>query len=283
MTHSNNSKPSLHGPHTSSSRIEALRNVVRILRSPYGCPWDREQTIESLKHALLEEASEAADAIDQNDHEHIQEELGDVLLIVFLMSQIAEGDGQFTIEDVLQTLYEKLVRRHPHVFGTEFAETSDTVRTRWQEIKTNLEGRARTDTSSKLDAVPRNLSPLLRAEKLQKKAAKAGFDWPSRSGPLGKLTEEVQELTKELSDESTIDSARVTDELGDILFSAINVGRHLGISADDALRSVNRKFERRFRHVEQEMSRAGVSMTSSEIERMEAYWQESKAIPKDPD
>lgn len=273
----------MYGPHTSASRIEALRNVVRILRSPYGCPWDREQTIASLKHALLEEASEAADAIDQNDHEHIQEELGDVLLIVFLMSQIAEGDGQFTIEDVLQTLYEKLVRRHPHVFGTEFAETSDSVRTRWEEIKTNLEGRAQTDTSSKLDAVPRNLSPLLRAEKLQKKAAKAGFDWPSRSGPLGKLTEEVQELTKELSDESTIDSGRVTDELGDIMFSAINVGRHLGISADDALRSVNRKFERRFRHVEQEMSRAGVSMSSSEIERMEVYWQESKAIPKDPD
>ncbi len=261
------------GPHTSASRIEALRNVIRVLRSPVGCPWDREQTVTSLKKSLLEEAFEAADAIDHSDDLHLQEELGDVLLILLLMSQIEEDQGVFSFEDVMSTLYDKLIRRHPHVFGEESVESSDDVKIRWKQIKKDVEGRIAPD--SVLSKVPVHLPPLLRAQKLQSLAAQSGFDWNSIEGPLDKIREEIQELSEELRN-AEIDTERVSDELGDVLFSVINVARHIGISADDALRKANRKFHERFMHVEQEMSSSGTEMKPENLDAMEAYWLSAK-------
>ncbi|TVQ25567.1 MAG: nucleoside triphosphate pyrophosphohydrolase [Spirochaetaceae bacterium] len=263
------------GPYTSASRMEALRNVIRILRSPKGCPWDREQTIESLKASLLEESFEAADAIDHGDSEHTKEELGDVLLIVLLMSQIAEDGGKFRFEDVMTELYAKLIRRHPHVFGDEAADNSGDVKTRWAEIKKHVEGREADE--SVLDSVPVNMSPILRSQKLQKKAAKAGFDWPGIDGPLDKIREEIAELEAEVSADA-IDRQGAANEIGDLLFSVVNLSRHLGISADDALRATNRRFSARFRHVEREMGRGGQEMSSDNLQLMEEHWQEAKKI-----
>lgn len=261
------------GPHTSASRMEALRNVIRVLRSPAGCPWDREQTVASLKKSLLEEAFEAADAIDHEDDPHIKEELGDVLLILLLMSQIEEDSGVFSFEDVMSSLYDKLIRRHPHVFGEESAGSSDDVKARWKQIKRDVEGRVVTE--SVLSAVPVNMSPLLRAQKLQKKAAQSGFDWNSVDGPLDKIAEEIQELTEELQN-AEIDTERVSDELGDVLFSVVNLSRHIGISADDALRKANRKFHRRFVYVERHMSDAGMEMKPDNLDTMESFWASAK-------
>ncbi len=255
--------------------MEALRNVIRVLRSPTGCPWDREQTLESLKASLLEESFEAADAIDHGDSDHTKEELGDVLLIVLLMSQIAEDAGSFRFEDVMTELYAKLIRRHPHVFGDEAAGNSGDVKTRWAEIKKHVEGRESGDSA--LDSVPVNMSPLLRSQKLQKKAAKAGFDWPGIDGPLDKIREEIAELEAEVSADR-VNRQGATDEIGDLLFSVVNLSRHLGISADDALRATNRRFSTRFRHVEREMIRGGQEMSPENLHAMEEHWQNAKKI-----
>jgi tetrapyrrole methylase family protein/MazG family protein len=271
-----------------------LHDIVTRLRGPDGCPWDREQTPASLRANLIEEAYECVEAVNEADPAHIQEELGDLYLLATMYAVIYEEQGSFSTADALETVSEKLVRRHPHVFGDATADTPDAVVTQWNDIKEQLEGRRRKD--SVLDGVSRALPPLERAWKLQKAAAKAGFDWPDSSGPWDKLAEEIAEARlacATLEDnasgttpmpvatvpagtpEATVRQA-LEDEIGDILFSVINVARHHQVDPALALHRTAEKFARRFRHVERRMRDSGQAMEPGKLAIMDGFWDEAK-------
>jgi len=242
-----------------------LYDVVARLRSPGGCPWDIEQTPASLRGDLIEETYECIEAIDEKNPAHIQEELGDIFLLVTMLSYMHEQNGDFSTADVLQTVSEKLIRRHPHVFGETKVKDSAEVLDNWTKIKVEQEGRKPKD--SILDEVSSGIPPLDRAWKLQKKAAKAGFDWPDVGGVIEKVKEELAEVT-EASD--------VEEELGDLLFSVINLCRYLKVEPSLALHRTNIKFINRFRHVEQKMRKTGQKMCQENLEIMDRYWNEAK-------
>lgn len=251
-----------------------LREIIAELRSPTGCPWDREQTHESLKKYLIEETYEVIDAINHEDIDHLIEELGDVLLQVMLHAQIGEDDGYFSIDDIIEGLSAKMIRRHPHVFGNGKADNAEEVVRNWQEIKKQEKGEV---PSSLLEGVSMALPNLLRAYELQKKAAKVGFDWQEITPALEKVKEELEEFVNEL-DGTDEGMARAKGEFGDLLFAFVNVARFLKIHPEEALFETNEKFTRRFQFVEEKVKDSGRTFEEHTLEQLDLYWDEAKLL-----
>ena len=252
--------------------FEGLYKIVSTLRNPGGCPWDQKQTPETLKSALIEEAFECIDAIEQGDPPHIKEELGDVMLLVSMILRIYEERGVFTKEDVFLEIGDKLIRRHPHVFAeTVIADPKEVVR-QWDQIKNDVEGRGKENT---LSEVPKNIPPLERSYRLQKKAAKRGFDWQEVSQVLTKLQEEINEF-QSLLDAPEPSPETLEEELGDILFTAVNLCRFMNFDPTLALHGANKKFIRRFGYVETRMKEESPRPSGEDPNRMEVLWKEAK-------
>jgi MazG family protein len=251
-------------------QLARLRAIMHRLRAPGGCPWDAEQTHESLVPNLIEEAYETVDTIQRGDHEHLKEELGDLLLQVIFHSELAEEAGRFNLDDVARGISDKLVRRHPHVFAQSDAATADAVLQQWDEIKRGEKG---DQQQPYLHGVGKGLPALLRAAKLQKKASKVGFDWPDEAGVLAKLREELHEL--EIAIQSG-DSAAANEELGDLLFSVVNLARFRKLDPEVLMASANTKFEDRFAAMEQSLQTQGLDLASASPDQMEQAWQAAK-------
>ncbi|MEW9702459.1 nucleoside triphosphate pyrophosphohydrolase [Paenibacillus sp. SI8] len=256
-----------------------LHEIVQILRSPEGCPWDREQTHASLRKNLIEEAYEVLETIDEDDPEHMCEELGDLLLQVMLHAQMEEETGAFTVYDVISTLNEKLIRRHPHVFGDHAAENADEALVNWNAMKAEEKRKKGIDVTkqSVLDGVPRDLPGLMKAWKLQKKAATVGFDWSEASEVLNKVEEELGELRQAMESQG---AAEKLEELGDLLFSIVNLARFLKVDPEEAIAQTNRKFVQRFSYIEEQLRLRGLSFEQTDLSEMEMYWQEAKKVTK---
>ncbi|MCW5964636.1 MAG: nucleoside triphosphate pyrophosphohydrolase [Bryobacterales bacterium] len=248
---------------------------MRKLRAPGGCPWDREQTLATLKPYLLEESYEVLEAIDRKDWPGLCEELGDLLLQPVFQARIAEDEGRFTVADSLDAIVEKLIRRHPHVFGEVDAPTAADVLRNWEQIKREekAESASGEPSGSMLDSVPRALPALAEAQRLTSRAAKVGFDWPSTEEVLDKFREEMAEFAEARAGG---DPARVEDELGDLLFVLVNLARFLKIDAEQALRGTSAKFRSRFAHIERRLSEQQREIHATSLEEMEALWQEAK-------
>ena len=253
----------------SSYGVEDLREIVRILRAPGGCPWDREQDHHSIRRNLLEEAYEAAEAIDEGNPEHLQEELGDVLLQVVFHARMEEEQGGFDLDDVADGICKKLIYRHPHVFGDVTVSGSGEVLQNWEELKKRE--KHQTTAADGVDSVARSLPGLWRAEKIQKKAAKVGFDWPDVSGALDKLSEELEELKIAVAE-----GTNVEEELGDLLFSAVNVSRFVKVDTEEALNGATDKFIGRFRKVEEEAARQGRALEGMSLAELDKLWEHAK-------
>ena len=261
-------------PPALGDKFRALVAVVQRLRSEDGCPWDRRQTPQSLLPYLLEETYEVMESVTADDPAALREELGDLLLHVVFQGCLAQDAGRFTLADSLDTVTGKLTRRHPHVFGDTTLEGGTTeVRRRWEAQKQREKGRA-----SLLDGVPRTLPALNRARRVQEKAASVGFDWPQADGVWAKVMEELDELRAACAAE---DAAAVQEEFGDVLFSLVNLGRFLELSAEDALRQAINKFEQRFRGIEQELARRGRNIEEATLEEMDAIWNRLRREGKD--
>lgn len=258
-------------PRKETYSLSDLLTLIRLLRSPEGCPWDRAQTHESLRSNFLEETHEAIEAINQKDMPHLKEELGDVLLQIVLHAEIAEEGGAFSFQDVLNALCEKLVTRHPHVFGAEAAGDPAEALSRWDAAKRAERGTQK--QSELLQSVPRSLPALMRAEKVQGRARRVGFDWPSVDGALAALDGETQELREAVA---AGDAAAIEEELGDVLFSAVNVGRFVKTDAEQALTQASDKFIRRFTRVEQLAQAAHIPMPGAPLEELDALWEQAK-------
>ena len=256
-----------------TSNFEELVRVMKRLRAPEGCPWDREQTHSSLKPYMLEEVYEALEAIDSEDDSELCKELGDVLLQVVFHAQIAEEEDRFTIEDVAGAIVEKLVRRHPHVFADAEVDNTEHVIANWEEIKKQERRDAGQQHPSHLDGIPKSLPALMRAQRVQARAARQGFDWREVGGALDKVEEEFAELRRENEAGST---DTVEDELGDLLFSLVNVSRFLHVDPEQALQRAIAKFEKRFRSVESALGEREQSMRDSTLEELDALWDEAK-------
>ena len=249
--------------------VRDLEEIVRILRAPGGCPWDAEQTHESIRRNFLEEAYEAVEAIDEKNPDHLKEELGDVLLQVLFHARMEQEAGRFNLDDVADGVCKKLIYRHPHVFGDVSVTGTGEVLTNWEELKRKEKGQA-TNTDA-LDAVARSLPALWRAEKVQKKAKKAGFDWPDVSGALDKLSEELEELRTAVAE-----GTNVEEELGDLLFSAVNVSRFVKVDTEEALNGATDKFIGRFRKVEEEVARQGRALEGMSLAELDKLWEHAK-------
>ena len=256
--------------------FEKLRWIMRRLLSPEGCPWDREQTHESLTQYLIEESYEVVDAVESGDFEHLKEELGDVALQVVFHAALAEREDRFDIDGVLETVCEKLIRRHPHVFGDTVADTSDKVLENWEQIK-KVEKADKKRDDSLVAGVPRHLPALQKAHRLQSRVSRVGFDWPSVQGALAKVREEFDELEDEIEERKP---ERLFHEMGDLLFALTNVARFLDIQPEEALQAANRRFVERFRHVESGASAQGRTLDGMTLEEMDALWEESKKKEK---
>jgi tetrapyrrole methylase family protein/MazG family protein len=252
--------------------FKTLYDIVTRLRAPGGCPWDREQDPVSLRGDLIEETYECIEAIDEQNPDHIREELGDLFLLATMLSYMHEEKSLFSVADVLQTVSEKLVRRHPHVFGDTKVKDSTEVLNNWAKIKVEQEGRKPKD--SVLDEVSAGLPPLDRAWKLQKKAAKAGFDWPNVEGVIEKIREELDEVVEAAASEEA--GERIEEELGDLLFSVVNLCRYRKVEPSVALRRTNSKFINRFKYVEKKMRETGQEMKPENLEIMDQYWNDAK-------
>jgi nucleoside triphosphate diphosphatase len=249
--------------------------LIARLRAPGGCPWDREQTHDTVKPMTIEEAYEVAHAIDEKDDAELAAELGDLLLQVVFHAKIAEDRGAFALCKVIETVAEKMVRRHPHVFGTDAASTAGEVLRNWEAIKAEERAQKGKDDDSMLDSVHKGLPAVMEAFQLTTKASRVGFDWPSAEGALAKLDEEALEL-REAVRAPAADSRHVAEEVGDLLFVAVNVARLTGVDPESALKAANRKFRRRFRHVEERLRGAGKTPAESTLEEMDRLWNEAK-------
>jgi MazG family protein len=265
-----------------SSPIERLRGVMARLRSPEGgCPWDIEQTFATIAPYTIEEAYEVADAIERQDFSDLREELGDLLLQPIYHAQMASEAGHFDIGDVIYGITEKLIRRHPHVFGDLDASDSDAAKGRWEAIKTEERAakaaRKGETTPSVLDDVATPLPALARAEKLTKRAAKVGFDWPDYASVRAKAVEELDEVDEAVA---AGDPAAAHEEIGDLLFAVVNLARHAGVDAEAALRDANLKFTRRFHYVEARCREDDIEPGNAGLERLDGYWNEIRKADK---
>jgi MazG family protein len=249
------------------SKFTDFVEIVKRLRKE--CPWDREQTNDSIKANTIEEAYEVVEAIDNKNYEELKKELGDLLLHVVFHTQIAEENNYFAIDDVIDSIQEKLIRRHPHVFGEVKVADSNEVKKNWEEIKL-MEGR-----ESVLEGVPHNLPALQRAHRLQEKAAKVGFDWEKKEDVWKKVIEEIEEMHQSETSES---KDHLEKEVGDVFFAMVNYARFLGINPEDALRRSNEKFIKRFNYVQKKVKETGKAINESNLEEMDKYWNESKKI-----
>ena len=256
-----------------SYNIHDLVEIMRLLRAPGGCPWDAEQTHESIKKNLIEETYEVIEAINKSDNELLCEELGDLLMQVVFHACMENEKGVFDFDDVCDGVCKKLIERHPHVFGETMVSGVDDVLTNWDHIKRKTKGQ-KTTTQSML-SVPRELPALMRATKLQKKAADVGFDWSDVSGALDKLQEEINELRQAVENNDRIN---MNEELGDVLFSAVNVSRFIKSDAEEALTAASDKFLSRFTTVEKLAGERGIDMKASELEELDKLWDEAKKI-----
>ncbi len=260
-----------------SKNFDELVAVMARLRAPGGCPWDREQTYESLAPYLLEEAFESFDAIQdatEGKPENLREELGDLLLQIIFHSQIAEEAGDFTIEEVCATITRKMILRHPHVFGDKKFDTASDVLQNWDELKKSERAVTKTDETVKdsiLEDVPLAFPALIEANKLTRKAAKVGFDWENKEQIFDKLREETEELKEAISVDENIE-----EEIGDLLFVVVNLARKLDVEPETALKKTNRKFRRRFKFIEIELKKRGKNLESSNLGEMDALWNEAK-------
>jgi tetrapyrrole methylase family protein / MazG family protein len=256
-------------------KLLKLIDIIATLRSPHGCPWDRKQTHKSLKPYVIEEAYEVLAALDENNPELLKEELGDLLLQIVLHAQLASENKKFNLADVIDTLNEKMIRRHPHVFAREKIKNVKGVLSRWEAIK-----RAEKNNSKKsfCDGIPDVLPALYRAEKTQKKAARVGFDWEAVDGAWQKVQEELKELKHETR-AKRVNKNRVIEELGDVLFSMVNVARKLHVDAEDALRLTTNKFMRRFEYIERKVLAKGKQIADCSLAELDRIWEESKKQP----
>jgi len=255
--------------------MDRLREIVAKLRAPDGCPWDREQTHATLRGSVIEEAYEVAEAIDRADDAHLREELGDLLLQVVMHAQIAEEQGRFHFDEIASGIAEKLVRRHPHVFGENKLATSDAVLVQWDEIKrAEREKKAdATHASSVLDGVSAALPALMRAEKIQKRAARVGFDWEDLHSVVEKIREETLEVETEIRSGQR---ERLADELGDLLYSVVNLTRKAGFDAELVLTRATEKFTARFQKLEREIARRGQTFAALTLAEMDVVWDDIK-------
>jgi MazG family protein len=274
---------------TAGQRFDQLVDVMRRLRAPDGCPWDRDQTLRSLRPFLLEETYEALDAIDRGDRADLKEELGDLLFEVVFLSRICEEAGDFSVGDAIETIATKLVRRHPHVFGdAERARTADEVLGRWEDLKREERAAAGTEPKATLAGVPKTLPGLLRAYEYGSRAASVGFDWERAADVISKIEEEIAEVREVLTASGGAPAAsgawgdpyaaseRVEEEVGDLLFAIANLSRKLGIEPETALRRANDKFAGRFTELERRFADRGESMKAAGLDALEAEWQRLK-------
>ncbi len=252
--------------------FQALVDIVSELRGPDGCPWDKKQTHQSLKPYLLEEAYEVLDELDSGDQDKLKEELGDLLFQVLIHAQLAKEAGNFSIEDVLQTIAEKMTRRHPHVFGGAVLNTPEEVLANWEQIKHAEKGGAK---SSALEGVPKRLPSLLRAHRLQEKAARLGFDHPTLESAFAKVLEETKEFEEAFLAGKT---AEMEEELGDLLFTLVNLARFIEVNPEEALQKTIMKFINRFRYIEKKIAEEGFSLKEASLEKMDALWEEAKGV-----
>tara|TARA_B100001778_G_scaffold299384_1_gene274128 strand:+ start:636 stop:1472 length:837 start_codon:yes stop_codon:yes gene_type:complete len=274
--------------------VEASRDITRLLdimaalRTPEtGCPWDLKQDFDSIKPYTIEEAYEVADAIERKDFDDLCDELGDLLLQVVFHARMAEEKGLFSFGDVVHAITAKMIRRHPHVFAVNAADTPEAVKIQWDEIKRQekaerAERRAKSGITEDFKAghlggVQRSFPALTEALKLQEHAARVGFDWSEPEPILAKFEEEIGELREALQSD---DKSRISDELGDLIFAAVNLARHTKTDPEQALRGTNTKFRRRFNHIEESLNASGETLDAATLERMEALWQDAKAIER---
>lgn len=256
--------------------ITALLEIMARLRAPDGCPWDREQTFETIAPYTIEEAYEVADAIERKDMPDLKDELGDLLFQAVYHAQMAQEAGAFSFADIVEAICTKMISRHPHVFGNAEIANAEAQTLAWEEYKARERAAKPGGDTRKglLDEVPLSLPALTRAAKLQGRAAKVGFDWPDIAPVFDKLREEIGELEEEIK--LGADTARVQDELGDLLFATVNIARHLKVDAEGALRAASRKFERRFAHIEQRLAQTGRKPSDGTLEELDALWNEAK-------
>ena len=254
--------------------FDELVALMTTLRGPNGCPWDRKQTLESLKPFIVEESYEVVDAIDKNDRSALAEELGDFLLQAVFVAEVAREEGSFDIGDAITAIYNKLVRRHPHVFGDVEAKDAEQVLVNWEKLK-NEERKA--EDKSVLAGVPQALPALLKASRLTEKAARVGFDWRRAEDVFAKIDEEIHELREAIDGKNPQD---IHEEIGDLLFSIANIARKLDVNAEEALQSANRKFKRRFESMERSVRSAGRNLDQLTLEQMDTLWDEAKSAER---
>lgn len=256
--------------------LDKLLTLMARLREPGGCPWDREQTRETLKPMLVEESYEVLHALDAEDPRELREELGDLLLQIVFHARIAEENGEFDMQGVIDGIYDKIVHRHPHVFGDVKVSGSDEVLVNWDRIKKEEKAKKGKKRASILDGIPPKMPALHEAHQIGVRAARAGFDWEDAGGVIRKIREELDELERSLTAENP---AAVKEEIGDLLFAVVNLCRFLSVDPETALKTTNQKFRQRFGFVEQKVRDAGKTVEGCDLDELERYWQESKQWP----
>ena len=262
------------------AKFEKLVEIMKTLRGPNGCPWDKQQDRNSLKPMLVEETYEVLEAIDNKDSDGLAEELGDLLLHIVFHAQIGNEAGDFNIDTVIDGICDKLIRRHPHVFGNDTASSAEEVIKNWEAIKAQEKAQKlknRTpEQRSLLEGIPDKLPALHEAHQISSRAVRGGFDWPDIEGVFGKLDEETRELREAMTGPEETRQARLEDEMGDLLFVVVNLARFLKIDSESALKRANRKFRTRFQHMEAQLAKAGRSLDGTSLEEMESLWQQAK-------
>jgi tetrapyrrole methylase family protein/MazG family protein len=256
----------------SEYNLKTILAIIERLRAPDGCMWDRQQNTKSVKRYLIEEAYEVLDAIDEGSPQNLKEELGDLLFQILFLVKISEEKGEFTISDVIREISEKMIRRHPHVFGNTRVKNVEEIKTNWNDIKIHKEGKRDKDASL-LGGVPRSMPSLSKAQKITEKASTVGFDWKNSDGVIEKIEEELEELKVAIRSKK---EAHIQDEIGDLIFSLVNVSRFVNVDAETALRSTIKKFIKRFSFIEAKLKEAGKDVSHVSLEEMDSLWNQSK-------
>lgn len=256
--------------------LAKLSEIMRRLRSPDGCPWDKRQSKRDIGKYLLDEAYEVVEALEQGTAEDQKEELGDLLFQIVFVAHLAEEEGEFSMADVIDGIAEKMIRRHPHVFGSVKLNTVDEVKANWEDIKKNVEKKD-TPTSQALGKINSALPALMKAQKITEKAAKVRFDWDDAKGVFDKITEEMEELRAALNEDNKI---KIAEEMGDVLFSIVNLCRFSDLNAEDVLNRACRKFIRRFSYMEEELARQGISFDGVSAQELDRLWNKAKSTEK---